>query len=229
MVGPLKTVAFIPLRGGSKSIPHKNIQPLAGKPLCCWVIEAAVDCSKIDRVFVSTDSHEIRTCVEKYFLNKVEVIARSPTTATDIASSELALEEFAGNHKFDVVAFIQATSPYLTAMDLDRALELFYGQEYDSLLSVVNQKRFLWEVHGGQATPINYDPLNRPRRQDFSGFLVENGAFYITSRESFLKSKCRLSGKIGICEMDESSYFEVDESHDWMIIEGILRNRSLPN
>ena len=40
----MKTIAFIPVRGGSKSIPLKNIKPFCGKPLVCWNIEALENC-----------------------------------------------------------------------------------------------------------------------------------------------------------------------------------------
>ena len=77
--------------------------------------------------------------------------------------------------------------------------------------------------------PQNYDVYNRPRRQEFTGYLVENGAFYITSREKLLSSKNRLSGKIRAYEMDESTYFEIDEPSDWIIIEKQLLNREKKN
>jgi len=60
----MTTVALIPLRGGSKSIPKKNIKPLAGKPLCAWVLEAATAATRIDAVFVSTDCPEIAAEVD---------------------------------------------------------------------------------------------------------------------------------------------------------------------
>jgi len=50
-----KTVALIPLRGGSKSIPNKNIKNIGGKPLCAWVLQAAVNTRNITEVYVSTD------------------------------------------------------------------------------------------------------------------------------------------------------------------------------
>lgn len=59
-------VAFIPVRGGSKSIPLKNIKPLCGKPLVYWTIKAACNCEQIDKVFVSTDSEEIWNIVESF-------------------------------------------------------------------------------------------------------------------------------------------------------------------
>src|SRR5690606_3736177 len=60
-----RTVALVPLRGGSKSIPRKNIKPIAGMPLCAWVLEATVAVKSISAVFVSTDDDEIASVVER--------------------------------------------------------------------------------------------------------------------------------------------------------------------
>ena len=84
-------------------------------------------------------------------------------------------------------------------------------------------KRFCWKTDGSSFQPINYDYLNRPRRQEFDGYLVENGAFYINSRKGLLADGCRLSGKVGTYEMPEETYFEIDEPSDWIVIEHLLR------
>lgn len=218
------TAAFIPLRGGSKSIPGKNIKPIAGRPLAWWTINAAQRCQRIDVVYVATDSREIRKVVEGFGFSKVEVIGRSPETSTDTASTESAVLEFALAHpEVSRIVLIQATSPLLKEADLQSALGRMEEQRFDSLLSVVRQKRFVWSAPpDGSALPTNYDPRNRPRRQDFDGFLVENGAFYISNRDALISSQCRLNGRIGTYEMGEESYLEIDEPGDWEVIENIL-------
>jgi N-acylneuraminate cytidylyltransferase len=218
-----RIVAFIPLRGGSKSIPMKNIKPLAGKPLAFWTIKAAVDCPAISTVYVSTDSGQIKEVVEGFGFKKVIVIGRKSETASDTASSESALLDFAKEFPFESMVFIQATSPLLKSSDLSAAISHWKVIGADSLLSVVRQKRFLWEeTQGAFARPLNYSPTHRPRRQDFEGFIVENGAFYITTREALLKTGCRISGHIGFFEMQPESYIELDESTDWKILESLL-------
>lgn len=220
----LKNVAFIPVRGGSKSIPLKNIKIINGRPLVYWVLDAAENSKFIQKVFVSTDSAVIKDTVLKYRGNKITVINRSPETAKDDSTTESALLEFAEKIMFENVALIQATSPLLTADDLDKGFLVLEEGKYDSIISVVRQKRFLWTLdNNGYAIPQNYDPLRRPRRQEFEGFFVENGAFYITSRKQLLKSQCRISGRIGMVEMDESSYYELDEPDDWIIVENLLK------
>jgi len=217
----MNVVVLLPLRAGSKSIPKKNIKPLAGKPLAAWSLEAAAGASQIDAVYVSTDSADIAEVVQGLGLG-VKVIIRPAEFATDEASTESVMMHFMREVPFDVLVTIQATSPLLTAQDLDRAMEQFQAQGLDSLLSAVRTKRFFWN---DDATPINYDPLHRPRRQNFLGTLMENGAFYITRRDILERHQCRLGGKIGIYEMDESTAVEIDEPEDWVLVERLLLQR----
>jgi len=219
-------VAFIPIRGGSKSIPLKNIKPMAGKPLVYWVIKAASECTAVDKIYVSTDSDIIRDTVLEFSFPKVKVISRSVESAIDIASTEYGMLEFASEYDFTNIALIQATSPLLTGVDLQRGFDLLSQDDVDSVLSVVRQKRFLWsETESGYAEPQNYDVFRRPLRQDFNGFLVENGAFYITSCDLLIKNKCRLSSRTKTIEMTSESYIELDEPEDWIVVESFLLKR----
>ena len=224
-------VAFIPVRGGSKSIPKKNIKIMAGKPLLFWCMDAACRCKYIEKVYVCTESEEIKQTVERIIdtdelYKKVEVIGRSEESASDTASTEQVMLEFAKTHIFDSITLIQATSPLLQTSELNKGFELFNSPDTDSVISVVHQYRFNWQYcDGGNVRAINYDIYNRPRRQDFEGYLVENGAFYITSRERLISTQNRVSGKIKCVEMDENSYFEVDEEKDWKMIETALLDR----
>jgi len=221
-----KIIVFIPLRRGSKSIPLKNIKEIAGQPLAFWVIRAALNCYLVDEVVVSTDSDIIRNKVKELKSNKLRIVNRSKESATDTAGTESAMLEFAeSDDSFRHIILIQATSPLLESPHIERGIEKYFKNKYDSLLSVVRQKRFIWEEKEGQARPVNYNPLYRPRRQEWEGFLVENGAFYITSRENLLKTQCRISGKIGVYEMPEETYFELDEPSDWIIIEDLLKQK----
>ncbi len=221
-----KYVALIPARGGSKSIPLKNIKEMAGKPLIYWTIESALNSAKIDKVYLSTDSQEIRRVTEAIQADKLEVIDRNPENATDTASTESVMMEFLESHDFENIVLIQATSPLLTSFDLDEAIEQYEKSKSDSLLSVVRQSRFIWKQDkDGFVRAKNYDPSRRPRRQDFEGYFVENGAFYITSKEALCSTKCRLSGNIAHYEMPDDTYIEIDEPSDWLIVEKLLITR----
>jgi N-acylneuraminate cytidylyltransferase len=222
MVKAENYIALIPVRGGSVSIPGKNIKHLNGRPLLYWTLDAAVGCDAIDAVYVSSDSDSILSVAAEYGSGKVVCVKRDPQLATGTASTESVMGDFARTHDFRHMVLVQATSPMLTSGDLDSAIAKYESGGYDSVLSVVRQKRFVWQERDGIGLPINYHPSNRPMRQSFQGYLVENGAFYVTSKEALLESGVRVSGKIGLAEMSEDSYFEIDEPADWDIAEALV-------
>lgn len=221
-------IAFIPVRGGSKSIPLKNIKPFCGKPLVCWNIEALEACDTIDKIVVATDSLEIQNVVESRCYDKTVIYWRSSENASDTASTEsvmLEYIEYAGLHSDDVFMLVQATSPLTQTKHFSEAMNLFRSSQYDSLLSCVRNKRFFWSEDGKS---INYDYKDRPRRQDFPGMMMENGAFYVNTIGNILRDKNRLSGRIGIYEMPEYTATEIDEPDDWMILESLMQRHCVP-
>lgn len=214
-------VAFIPVRAGSKSIKNKNITLVNNKPLIYWTVSAANN-SNLDKVFVSTDSIEIKTLVESFGFSKVEVIERSKESSSDKATSESALIEFANKYEFDNVVFLQATSPLTQTYDINGALEKFLNSDKKSLISAIKRHQFLWDTKG---TPMNYDPNNRPRRQEWDGYYIENGAFYISSRKEILKTGCRITTPVDFWEMSVQNIFEIDEPTDIDIVEKLFPSK----
>lgn len=218
-----KVIAFIPVRGGSKSIPLKNIKPLCGKPLVCWNIEALEACPQVDEVIVATDSDEIWKTVESRDYKNTKLYRRSAENACDTASTESVMMEYikyANLPESDIFMLVQATSPLTESVHFTEALQKYATGEYDSMLTCVRNYRFFWNEDG---TSMNYDYMNRPRRQNFSGMLMENGAFYINTVGKILSNGNRLGGKIGVYEMPEYTATEIDEPDDWMILEKLMR------
>lgn len=223
----MKTIAFIPVRGGSKSIPLKNIKPFCGKPLVCWNIEALENCPEVDEVIVATDSDAIWTTVEKQNYKKTILYRRSAENACDTASTESVMLEYIHNAKLaedNIFVLVQATSPLTERIHFSEALQMYAKGEYDSIITCVRNFRFFWNEDG---TSMNYDYMNRPRRQNFKGMLMENGAFYINTVKNILVNGNRLGGKIGIYEMPEYTATEIDEPDDWIILENLMRKHVL--
>ena len=213
--------ALIPLRIGSKGIHKKNIKKIGGKQLCEWVIQAACSAKHIGNVYVSTESSEISEIIDNLNLD-ITVISRPPELATDIASTESVMLHSLNYISSENLVTIQATSPLLSESDLDNACEQFIDQKNDSVLSAVRMKRFLWSDDG---KPLNYMPESRPRRQDFDGTFIENGAFYISNCGLLAETKSRLHGNIGIFEMSEDTFIEIDTPEDWSMVEKIMNER----
>jgi len=219
----LKWLALIPLRGGSRAIPKKNIKELGGKPLFAWSLEAAIESGCFDKILVATDNAEIATVVGRLFEeDKVTIFHRSPESATDEASTEIVMAEVLASENFDVMATIQATSPLTRSSDFKKAQELFLGKNLDSLFTGVLTKSFFWTIDN---KPLNYDFRSRPRRQDHSGTIQENGAFYFTSRKILSTYKNRLGGFIGHYLMPHETLIELDEPSDLKVLEDLIRKQ----
>jgi CMP-N-acetylneuraminic acid synthetase len=200
------------------SIPKKNIKLLAGRPLIDWVIKPALDSGIFAEVWVSTDDDEIAAVTEQC---GAKVHRRAPETATNTASTESALIDFVDAHPdYDILCLIQATSPLVMPEDFQKGLQTMEKAGADSLVTAVRTHRFLWSVDSatGLATAKNYDPVNRPRRQDWNGELIENGAFYFTTKAIMDSEKCRLGGKLALYEMEEHTLTELDSLIDWQIV-----------
>ena len=197
----MSVTAFVPARCGSKSIRLKNIRPFCGRPLLYWCLNALEQAKLVDRVVVATDCLEITSCVKGFELSKVSIFQRMDVNARDQSSTEEVILEYLDKTETaleDLLLLVQATTPFSTAEDFDAGILQIQNTPIDSLLSCSRLKRFLWDESG---KPLNYQYQLRPRRQDFSGTMMENGAFYLNSVKNINSSKNRLSGTIGIYEM----------------------------
>ncbi|XP_056410409.1 N-acylneuraminate cytidylyltransferase [Hyla sarda] len=211
--------ALVLARGGSKGIPLKNIKKLAGKPLIAWVLRAAIDSEAFDSVWVSTDNDDIEKVAKDY---GAQVHRRSTAVSKDTTSSLETIQEFLQHHpEVDMVGNIQATSPCLHPSDLIQVVDMIRTQGYDSVFAVVRHHLFRWrevKTPGEGTVPENLDPAHRPRRQDWSGELYENGSFYFTTREIIERGLIQ-GGKMAYYEMKQEHSVDIDIDLDWPIAE----------
>jgi len=221
----MSIIAFIPARGGSKSILQKNIKVFCGKPLIFWNLQELQN-SDVDEIIVATDSNEIKSIVNSFNFSKLKVYNRSKENAQDVSSTESVMLEYIDSSNIsneDTFMLVQATSPFTQSIHFNEGLELF--KQHDTILTCCQSKRFSWR--NGKA--LNYDIYNRPRRQDHKGTLIENGAFYISSVADIKSTKNRISADIGIYEMPEYTYIEIDEPEDWIVAESLMKRFVLKN
>lgn len=218
-------VAIILARGGSKGVPGKNIRPLAGKPLIVWSIEQALASRCVDAVYVSTDDEKIAAMS---LAAGAQVIERPAELANDTASSEAGLQhalevlEARGTPASQVI-FLQCTSPIRQPDDIDRAFATYQAQGADSLLSVSPSHAFLWtQGEDGFGHPVNYNPHQRPRRQDMQPQYRENGSLYIFSRETFARYGNRLGSQVALHIMSEAAAWEIDSETDFTILAALM-------
>lgn len=209
-------VAIIPARGGSKSIPKKNIMDFCGKPLIAWTIEQALGSKSVSDVYVTTDDKDIGNISSEY---GAKVIWRPPHLATDAAPSEAALlhaiAKIEKDRSIDIAVFLQATSPVRESKDIDNAIEKLFSKNADSLFSCTKiEDYFIWEEYGGRYISISYDYRARRPRQTIKVRYLENGSIYLFKSELIKKRRNRLGGRIAIYEMPFWKSFQIDDEDD---------------
>ena len=223
--------AIIPVRGGSKGIPNKNIIDLCGKPLVAWSIEQAKAATGITSVWVSSDSREILDIATRFGASSIE---RPSSISGNEATSESAWLHAidtigAKDIKVDLVIGMQATSPIREPSDLDNALAQFSREKLDSLLTCCEvEDFFMWKYQlDGEPVGVNHDYKNRARRQSIDKRYLENGSFYIFKPQILRKYNNRLGGKLGIYVMEKHKMFQIDNIQDVVLCQTIMRGYGL--
>lgn len=217
----MSILCVIPVRGGSKGVPRKNLREVCGKPLVVWTIEQALAASVGLDVLVSTDDEEIAEVAraagaEVPFIRPAE-LAEDETATEPVVEHAINFRTSQGRRP-DAVMLLQATSPIRFHGTLDRAVKQFTASGVDSLVGVVPQTPFLWTL--GEPPTADYAVDSRPRRQDLGvkDFRYrETGSLYVTRTDIYGQYHNRLGGRIGLFVMAEGEGVDVDTELDLSI------------
>jgi CMP-N,N'-diacetyllegionaminic acid synthase len=228
----MKTLCIIPARGGSKGIPRKNLRVVAGKPLIVWSIDAALAAKSVDRLIVSTDDDQIAEVALQW---SAEVVRRPPELAGDTASSESALlhvmDALRQHERYepDLILFLQPTSPYRWASDIDGAVNLLLQGGYDSVFSACPEHfTGRWSLGTDLcASPLNFDPAHRPRRQDRPVEYLENGSIYVFRSQILRELGARMGGRIGLFAMPAERSHQIDGIEDLEFFDRLMAGHHL--
>lgn len=223
----MKVVAVIPARGGSVGLPGKNIKPLNGVPLVGRAVLAASKSEYVSGVYVSSDSSEILEVAATF---GAVGIRRPAEISGSTASSEAALihalreiESMSGRMP-DVLVFLQCTSPFTTAEQIDAVVAKLVEDEAASAFSAVEDHGFIWQIaEDGTAAGITHDHTKpRQRRQDMTPRYRETGAIYAMRVPEFLDRGNRFCGKTVLVPVGMPP-IEIDTPEDWTVAEAYAR------
>ena len=207
-----KILGITPARGGSKSIPYKNIKMIAGKPLIAWTIEQAKESNLIDRYVVSTEDDKIRTVCKEYgaeVINRPQQLAEDTTPTLDVLIQVLKALEPA--YIPDIVVILQATSPIRRPGLIDQCIKRFIETEADSL------------VTGFICTSKPYG-THRTRRQDLKGFFCNDGNVYVIKAD-LIRKKEFFGKKMEHIIVTKEENVDIDDAFEFWLAEQILLQR----
>jgi len=230
----MRILAVIPARGGSKSVPRKNITLIAGKPLIAYTVQEALKVHTISDLVVSTDDEEIRRVALSFgakapFLRPFELATDSALTAP-VLEHCLAYMEKSSGELYDAVLMLQPTTPLRRAEHIEEAIKILSDSNCDSVVSVVSVQGFhplrMKRMIGNRI--INYIDQGfedmRPR-QVLPPVYIRNGAIYL-SRRSVLVEGHHIVGEncIGFHMSSEDS-INIDDLIDLKMAEFLIQSR----
>ena len=213
-----KVLAIIPARSGSKGIKNKNIVGLCGKPLLSWTIEAALNCTLIDDIAISSDSSDIISIAKKAGANltikRPDILSSDEATSVDVVLHAL---EVYSDYKWFVM--LQPTSPLRNTLHITESLDLLRNTKSKNVVSVcksISKPNHIFEFSDKtkQLQPIlGWKALSLPR-QKLKNFYELNGAIYAGETEFFKKSKRFFDSNTLVYVMDKAVSLDIDEPED---------------
>lgn len=237
----MEILALIPARGGSKSIPRKNIRPLAGYPLIAYSIAAARQSRLVSRTIVSTDDEEIARIAislgaEAPFLRPLEY-ALDHTTDYPVFTHALGWLEENDAYRPDIIVQLRPTSPLRPPDCVDQAIQaLLSHPEADSVRGVIpsGQNPYkMWRIDdSGRMVPLMQldgvaEPFNAPR-QELPQTYWQTGHIDAI-RTSTILDKHSLSGEVILPLILDASYaIDIDTLRDWKRAEWVISQAELP-
>ena len=232
-----KILGIIPARGGSKSIPRKNIRDFLGKPLIAWTIQSSLESGVLDRLIVSTDSEEIASIARQYGAETPFI--RPPELATDTTPTLPVLQHAVKwlreneNYTTELTMLLEPVSPCRQPRHIIEAFQTFNaGKEVDSVVSVTEapaQYNPLWVFKIGQnglAQLFTGEKLKDivPRRQSLPKIYAKNGALYLFRTDCLFRNPPSIFGETTKLYVVEKEYnIDIDDESDWIIGEERLR------
>lgn len=223
----MRVVGLIPARGGSKSIPQKNLAPLLGRPLIDWTLDAARESRELTEVVVSTDADEIAGVAARAgarVLRRPAELATDETPMRDVVIH--ALDEL---DDCDAVVLLQPTSPLRRAQHIDEATVLLRDTGADAVVSVVEvPHRYVPEslMRIVDDRLVSLEGETPPRRQDKAVVYARNGPAVLAVRPESARRHTTLFG--GDCRpyvMGPAESVDVDEPIDLELAEFLLTRR----
>lgn len=192
----LNILAVIPARGGSKSIPKKNLQCVGGISLVGRAALVARSLDWIDESIISTDDNEIIEEAKKYGLDAPFI--RPPSLSNDEASSKdmwrhawLSAEEHYGK-TFDISLLLEPTSPLRCAEDIERVIQVLCQKGVPAVVTVSRTPAHFTPhktLTVSNSNEIGYfldEGSKYSRRQDIPSFFHRNGICYAVRREHLI-------------------------------------------
>lgn len=227
----MKSLFLITARGGSKGIPHKNIKPLAGKPLIYYSIDIARQFVQDSDICLSTDDDTIIKTAEKYGLKipfkRPDYLASDTAGSYEVILHAIQFLEQQGKI-YDNVVLLQPTSPFRTKEDVIGCVNK-YDSDCDMVVTVKqassNPYYDIFEEDENGNLVISKGDGKIIRRQDAPKCYEYNGAVYVINVNSLKVKHINDFKKVRFYEMNDINSVDLDTMLDWKYAEMLIKEK----
>lgn len=223
-------LGIIPARGGSKSIPKKNIRLLADKPLIAHTIEVAKECKMLNRTVVSTDDSEIAEVAKKYggdvpFI-RPDNLSLDDTPMVPVLQHAVAFIENKDNVHVDVVVLLDPTSPFRRVEDIEACIKKIDRDNADSVVTVCevehNPYFVMMELNGDKLIPLIKSDKAVTRRQDAPDVYRLNATVYAIKRDVLINENKIITDNTMAVIMPQELSAHIDHEIDFEFVEFLI-------
>ena len=222
----MKIIAIIPARGGSKSIPNKNIKKLNGIPLINYTIKNCLKSGIFDYIIVSTDSKKIYNKVKKF--KKILIFGRNKSISKDNSKTEEVVIDVLDklrplkNYKPDWIFITEPTSPLRSKTTLINAKNiLLQSKKINSLISLLKLNNIPGLLRNNK---FHYVQNRKSRRQDRIPFYMESSTLYCVNYKYFIKTKKIVEKKPFGFEIPKLECIDINDFDDFKMAEALKKN-----
>lgn len=228
-------LGIIPARGGSKSIPKKNLYPLIGKPLISYTIEAAKKAKLLTRFIVSTDCEEIARVAKRYGAEvpyiRPKELATDTALSVDVVKHAVIELENQGHIRYDYIVLLQPTTPLRLPEYIDGAITKLIETGCDTVITMVdvgaNHPARMYRIEDDRLVTIMDEGVSMRPRQELPPVYIRSGDVYACKRNIPFEKGSLIGDDCRAIVISPERAVNIDSMQDMVLAEYYLKNEGV--
>ena len=234
----MKSLAVIVARGNSKRLPKKNLKKIGNLLLVYWTCLAAKK-SIINKVIVSSENDEILKVSERAGIKKIfkrpKKLTKDFTLDLDIIYNALENAEKSFNQKFDIVCYLQPTTPFLRKNDINKCLKKLIKENLSCVFtarSVKEHPRLMWKFKKSKLVPVLQGRIKQKEQffQKLEKYYIPDGGIWCMKTSEIRKQKTQYAKPIGVIIVNKKYSIDIDHYEDLFLARNYFKEYKIkPN
>ena len=228
----MNNLCTICARSGSKGVPNKNIEKIAGKPLIQHTIEQAKKSKVFSDIIVSSDCKKILKIAEKlgvHTLKRTYQLSKDFVGKVDVIRDAAIKAQKMLDKKFDNVIDLDVTSPLRKVSDIHNSFKKFQNGNYQNLITgCVARKNPYFNMIEIKKNVLSISKRTNKKiysRQKSPQVFEMNASIYIWKNKALMNKSNLITSKTAFYEMPEERSIDIDTMLDWKIVSFLMEKK----